>query len=72
MHKGAILAPFEAKKRCFYTYFLFIRILALVYNSCINLTFTVAIVTKMTTKLGLKSDHFGANFETFDRDIHVE
>ena len=47
--KGLSWPPLR-QKEMFYTYFLFIRILALGYNSGINLTFTVAMVTKM--KLG--------------------
>ena len=43
-------------------------------KSGINLTFTIAMVTKVNTKVGRKYeiDHFGTKFETFDREINIE
>ena len=52
----------------------FLTFCRMTHKSDISLTFTVAMVTKMAAKVGLKweIDHFGANFETFDRAINIE
>ena len=46
------------------------RPIALVLKSGINLTYTVAMVTKMATKKG--NGPFWNKFETFDREINIE
>ena len=48
--------------------------MAQVYKSGISLTFTVAIVTKMTAKIGWKIGNwpFWSEYETVDREINME
>ena len=43
-------------------------------KSGINLTFTIAMITKVAAKVGRKYeiDHFRTKFQTFDRDINIE
>ena len=45
--------------------------MAQMYKSDISLTFTVAMVTKMATKIGWKQeiDHFGANFRRLTEQL---